>query len=435
MRQYRVVIAIVIFLFALLTLAERNRPHPINWKLSFAKDDKIPYGGYILYQMLPSLFGDKPIEVVKQPMYNQFLIMEDSYWKQENEKGEEQEKWGQEHTQEDTDSRGTGQQDKNELEPLSSNYVFISQNFEPDEVDIEYLLPFVHNGNDVFIAAETFDEHLTDTLGIAIERLWSWGITGKDSFELFLAHEKLKDPITYSFPSKVCGNYFSRFDTAQSTILGLVDDDKHVNFIKTKYGQGNFYLHVSPLLFTNYCLASKTKADYAEKVFTHLPNNQVFWDEYYKPGRKESATPLRYVLSVVQTRWAIYVGLLGIALFMLFEAKRRQRIIPIVTPLRNTTLEFAKTVGMLYFQRGDHRDLAEKKITHFFGYLRQRHLIKQVHFERDFYELLSQKTGIPISNVEALFRNIIAIRTSTDIDPKTLIQLNQQIDDFVRIAS
>ena len=56
------------------------------------------------------------------------------------------------------------------------------------------------------------------------------------------------------------------------------------------------------------------------------------------------------------------IALLSIILFIFFNAKRRQRIIPIIEPLVNSTVDFTKTIGNLYFQQNNNADLINKKI-------------------------------------------------------------------------
>ena len=117
---------------------------------------------------------------------------------------------------------------------------------------------------------------------------------------------------------------------------------------------------------------------------------------------------------------------------MLIESKRRQRPIPIVEPLRNTTLDFARTIGLLYYQQGDHRDLANKKITHFGDFLRQRLYLPPLQLERDYYQLVAQKSEQPLADIEAIFRLIVQVRTQASIEPETLLDLNRRIDNFYR---
>lgn len=57
--------------------------------------------------------------------------------------------------------------------------------------------------------------------------------------------------------------------------------------------------------------------------------------------------------------------MLGVVLFMIFTARRRQRVIPIVEKPKNRSLEFIQLIGTLYYQRHDHADLVRKKFRFF----------------------------------------------------------------------
>jgi hypothetical protein len=46
---------------------------------------------------------------------------------------------------------------------------------------------------------------------------------------------------------------------------------------------------------------------------------------------------------------------------MVFEAKRRQRIIPIIDVPQNTSVIFVKTIGQLYFNKKEHLTIAQRK--------------------------------------------------------------------------
>ena len=56
---------------------------------------------------------------------------------------------------------------------------------------------------------------------------------------------------------------------------------------------------------------------------------------------------------------------------MIFNAKRKQRIVKVVKPLENTTVAFTKTIGNLYYETKDHNNLIDKKITYFLEYIRR----------------------------------------------------------------
>src|SRR5690606_31789453 len=100
-------------------------------------------------------------------------------------------------------------------------------------------------------------------------------------------------------------------------------------------------------------------------VLSTLPSRPLVWDEFYKTGRMEARTPVRYLLSQPPLRWAWFLSLLLVVLFILVHARREQRAIPIVLPPANTTRELAHTIGRMHWHQGDHAALARSMIVSF----------------------------------------------------------------------
>jgi hypothetical protein len=161
-----------------------------------------------------------------------------------------------------------------------------------------------------------------------------------------------------------------------------------------------------------------------------LPDSDIRWTEFYHLGRREAKTPLRFVLTNEPLAWAYYIVIGSVLLFMLFEAKRRQRIIPVIKPPANTSLEFVSTIGNLYYQGGDHKNMAEKKINFLLEQIRTRYLLKTTQFNDEFIGALAAKSGHSKEQVETLFRAISFITSSTMISAGQLVDLNHKIEVF-----
>lgn len=442
MKAYRIPILIIVLLVTVQVLFELYRPKPIDWSESFERKDKIPHGCYVAYQLLTNYFGEHTVSVVNQPIYNKLGKGESPMAKEYSDSSE--------YATEQADTKPSDKAELNEKIDDKSDiakfddtirysafadmhkgeqYLFVTKYFAPDNLDITYLLQFVETGGTVFIAAESLADSLAHLL--RVETNWQYTAWSDTALrKVVFEHPQLKKTGVYSCRAAYLERYFSRLDTARTTILGGIDAE-HPNFVRIDRGKGAFFLHSSPLLFGNYTTVQDSGSQYIAHVFAHLPSPALtYWDEYYKPNHVPTDSPLRYVLSAEALRWAIYLSLIGLALLMLFESKRRQRAIPVIEPLRNTTLDFARTVGMLYYQHGDHRDLGNKKIAHFGDYLRNRLFLPPIQFDRDYYTLVAQKAELPLADIEAIFRLIVQVRTQVEINPDTLLDLNQHIDAF-----
>ena len=369
----------------ILTIIKIAEPEEVDWSKSFAKKDKIPYGGYIIYDISKGLFPDKEFELKELPIYNTLK--------------------GKYH--------------------YNTNYVFINTYFSPDRLDTEYLLDYVAEGNDVFISAFGIYGNLTDSLQIKTYDVFF----SQDSVNINFSLAGLKSDSGYSYFKGNFENYFSEFDTALVQVLGKNGNDK-VNFLRIKYGEGNFLLNTVPLAFTNYHLLNSANNEYVYKALSHLPSQNTFWDDYYKDGNKYSATILQYILSQQALKWAYFIMLVSVFLFIFFYGRRKQRIIPVMSPLTNTTLEFVETVGNLYYQQKDFKNIAEKKISYLLDYLRNKYSIKASTFNEETISKISEKSSINTGILKSLFKEIKKINDSTKITEDELININYKIEKF-----
>lgn len=394
MKQYGFILTLTALLFVLLVVTEWNRPKPIDWRRTYSEMDKIPYGNFILHDLLPELFPEQDINIIRQPIYSQLV---------------------------DNDSI------------VNTNYILINDRTYPDFLEAELLLDFVDRGNNVFLATKQLSGHLQDTL--QIETMFNnWVFLDEantDSLTINFTHPNLQTSTGYPLQKQFQGYHFTAYDTALTQVLGM-DHNEEVNFIKTNWGKGAFYIHVLPEVFSNYYMLYENTAEYISKSLSHLPIATIYWDEYYKLGQKGSDTPLRYVLSQTPLRWALYLSLGAMLCYVLFEGKRRQRIIPTLPPIINSTVAFTKTVGSLYYKNKNHKDMAEKKIRYFLEHIRQKYFFRKTPLTADFFEAFAQKSGIDLAEVEKMGKQMQTIHAKARISEDELKKINKCIDEFYK---
>lgn len=206
--------------------------------------------------------------------------------------------------------------------------------------------------------------------------------------------------------------------------------------MRLDHGQGHFYLCTAPLAFTNYYLLRPRSTAFAAAALAYLPARRTWWDEYQKQGPAGEQSLLRVVFAHEALRYAYYLTLAGGLLLALMAAQRRQRIIPTIKALPNTTLLFMRTVAGLYRQGSSHALIAEKKVGLFIDYLRTRFQETSPDFgDADFRERLSQKAGLPRPRVDELLRLVNFARTAPRMTDQQLLQLSRALGDFRREAS
>lgn len=248
----------------------------------------------------------------------------------------------------------------------------------------------------------------------------------------------------YKLDSLYVGD-FTGFDT-------IVDEKERIERIDTfaikkvptavsvPYGKGEVIFVSSPLLFTNYGMLEGNTSVYIFRLMSYLADLPVYRTEaYVKTDAMLVAeqSPFREFIKRPPLRWALYLALLGVVLFMIFTARRRQRVIPIMSKPANRSLEFIQLIGTLYYQRKDHVDLVRKKFKLFAEELRKTAGvdISDVNTDDREYQLLAEKTGMNSDRLKKVIRQIrLVLHSEGNISVEEMRSLIDAMDTIVRHA-
>jgi hypothetical protein len=402
MKRIGIVIGIIIVLIiALAKYMGFGHTKIIDWEESYNEKSTKPYGVSILYKELPLLFKDKKVRTVYYtPTTYLHANSEDGYG--------------------DHVAEGV--------------YMVVGNSDYLDSYDIKELMRFTSEGNTLFISDYYVPEKLSDTLGLELEH----NKNGVDSISRYVFKNKtlLKNPVKID---KNEGDVTFAPNTALSAyqILGYAkrNDSLKPNFISLKHGEGQIVLHLEPKVFTNYHLLKEERYKYAEVVLSYLPNANVYFDSYSKIydsyyGDAEQESNLQWFLEQRAFKWAWYLALLFTLIFVLFNAKRRQRIIKIIKPLENTSIAFVKTISNLYFETQDHKNLIDKKITYFLEKIRTDYNMDTSILDAHFIDKLTAKSGQKKEVVTKLINYINWLRTKSEFFEENLVHLNRHIEAF-----
>lgn len=238
---------------------------------------------------------------------------------------------------------------------------------------------------------------------------------------------------------------FTGFDT-------IVDEKERIERIDTfaikkipaavsvPYGKGEVIFVSSPLLFTNYGMLEGNTFVYIFRLMSYLADLPVYRTEaYVKTDAMLVAeqSPFREFIKRPPLRWALYLALLGVVLFMIFTARRRQRVIPIMSKPANRSLEFIQLIGTLYYQRKDHVDLVRKKFKLFAEELRKTAGvdISDVNTDDREYLLLAEKTGMNSDRLKKVIRQIrLVLHSEGNISVEEMRSLIDAMDTIVSHA-
>jgi hypothetical protein len=377
--------------FGIFILLKLSSPTKYDWTITYSHRDKNPYGAFALSELLPSVFQGQEIHHSYLTMYE----IKDSLKK-------------------------------------NDNVLIVSSSFSADKEDTDVLLKHVDQGGTALISAQYFWGHFSDTLDIATYDYFFKGediLSRKDTAALRFAAFKMDTTTEYFYRRDNIHNYFNRFDSTRTTVIAKNDRDMPVT-IRVKWGKGSFILNCTPLTFTNIYLLSRDNHEFITTTLSWLERSPVRWTEYYHVGRMESQTPLRFILSNESLKWAYYITIVTILIFIGFEMKRKQRIIPVIAPLENTTLEFVGTIGNLYYQSAEHKNIAEKKIQFLMDQIRTKYWLNTNLLDEPFINALARKSGRAEDDIRALINSILAIQGKDKISSEELIDINKKIEKF-----
>lgn len=422
-RKYLLVgILSVVIIGGLIFLLNGKAKATYNWREHYAYKSRDPFGTFILHNILSQYFkGEK-------------------YTLLENEVAKSLPK---------TDS--------------TANYVFVGDGFKGDTADMDALLDFAYRGNRVFLAANALPRYLLDKINFTkcseYEEDWTMYDFGKvrnKRISANLNHPKLQENQDFIYTNIVrydtVGYNWYYLDTIKGTCteggtnftpLGTISGG-YVNFARISFGEGAFFVHTNPMFFTNFHLINEDKTRYAAKIFSHLQKGTIYWDTKSHTSKEitqkknktkgenskmDKDSPLKFVLDQPALRWAwfIFVGL--IAIYMFFYAKRRQRIIPVFEEKTNASLEFTKTIGNMYFRAGDEVGICRLMLSQFQTFVRDRYHIVGRNMNTEYVAIVTEKSGLTDDVVRriALFEKNVDVG---DITHDSMVELNRLVTYF-----
>jgi hypothetical protein len=213
-----------------------------QWIEFYDNDVKEPYGGYVLAEMMSKGRDSLSFQVIEDTIYTNIDL---------------------------------------EQIPVNSNYVFLGRRLYLDSAETRFLLDFVKRGNKAFVMSSRLNIGLLDSLlavdmyGMEWSESWSAGIDKLSSMpdtliSASIVHETTLEPsssfdclwVSNHKPNIHHWTYFNHsieaVDQGSLHHIGYFNDE-YLNYVKVPWGEGYFYLHTNPELFTNYNLINTPK--------------------------------------------------------------------------------------------------------------------------------------------------------------------------------
>ena len=318
----------------------------------------------------------------------------------------------------------------------NSNLLKIDYSLDLDSADVEDLLTYVEKGNKAFIIAKYPPKLLLARLYYSEERMaglyrvknlpnyWEWEDETLDYDSLQQASHEIEKDLTQFFSTsqfETIDTIPTQFKEQETNLHYKISDDEayrfsythfdfsdslnfkrqplgtireYENFFKVQVGEGAIYFHSTPMAFTNYHLYREETFNYCRAFVNEFNSGNVNIDNFYHYYRQDfnnnyrnsrnpnlPSSPLAFILSIAALKWAWYLALVGLLGFVIFRSKRNQRIIPVIAPIKNNSLEFSKTVGRLFYKERNHKRMAQEVCQFFFNFLRKRYHINTKNFD------------------------------------------------------
>jgi hypothetical protein len=429
----------------------------INWGMTFSPESKEPYGTYIVEKL-----------VKQSDQFSSYTFLKDSTYKE---------------VQPDNSAY--------------DNYVFIGGTYFAKSRDIDTLISYLQRGNNVFISAEEFDKDLTEALvenaaydefyEEPYEELNDENEVAWDEYSDYEDTEQVEEDYYYEnlpnvsieYTTKVKVNttnpslstelnYIYEFDTLpygwayfnqdfinqfigrKFEIIGELESlqnlgNKQPNLIKIQIGKGAVYLHSTPMLFTNLHQLKNENQEMAARLLGQLGGGKTYWADFnrkphyddlnneYNDPSKPDESALEFILSEPSLRWAYYLALLGLLLYLILGAKRKQRAIPVLPSMENTSIEYAEVVSQLFFKQQNHLKLIDLKMDLFKQYIRERYRIKTPSTKDEFepfFVRLSTISGIPAEDIKWIFNKHITVQKELTADAITMVTFHKKLEEF-----
>ena len=390
-------IIIALVTMAILMLFQYNKPKEVNWFPSFVSHHKIPYGTYVLNELMQKKYGENLRQVSRPP----FDVLQSD-------------------------------------DTLKGTYFFVNNRVTFGKAELNSLLEWTSKGNTLFIASDSFDEELKDTLNFETSGLYAE--LGEDQKQLHrLLNPVFKNDIAYTFNKDSYAIYFSSIDTLNAKVIAQVnyatedgsEQQKNFNVIQQDFGQGHIILSAFPKAFTNFFILENDNKDYTAGLLSYIDGNRtIYMDNHYKSGKSFYTSPMYIFLNTKEFKWAYYIVLIGVMFYVVFEGKRKQRAIPVVVPLKNQTLAFTRTIADMYFEKGEQKSITEHKIAYFLEYIRSHFYMDTIKRDDMFFRNLAARSNHSYEEVKDLFAYMDKLNIRTVITNTDLKKLNSLIEKF-----
>ncbi len=418
MKSSRLFIVVIIALMVVIILFEMNAPARFNWDdHSQSYKSKQPFGCYVMDSVLRASLPHG-YEVIGSD-FEQYI-------------GEN-------------------------AKPVKHTFLF-TNTFEYFRPDTNFL-KMIEEGNNAIIATDyniSYYDDSTEEMGLGYKcysnnYYYDGDYFSKESLSINASYDtvywesgEMFAPASYPINSVFCSKELIL--SSDYRILATLNE-KHKNGSDGEVdtvagirdcGKGKIVVVSMPMLFSNYGILNDTIRPLVLRLLSQCSDlpmvryDPSLMSEMEQDEQEDS--PLHYLLANRPLRWALYLALTTVILFVLFSARRRQRVIPVIKPPVNHMMDFVKRIGGIYYKRHDNVDLLIKKYVTFGNELRTKAMINVDDYDHidDELQSLSTRTGIPFKELQQQIYDVWRATNASSINDKRLQQLIDAMNNILQ---
>lgn len=474
---------IIIFIGAVLTIAGTvyfvKNSNDFNWFTSYLPDNKDPYGTFVIRQMLEETNDIERFEFIddsthiringdKKSNGNSYIFIGNEFYAEKKDMST---------LLEFISSGNDVFISANNYDDSFYYYLYnylndrtISKQFDPFEFQNGYTLEAEEDDYEEYQDYEDYEDY-EDYDEYEEEVYYDYGEPVYYNIQEFASEVSLNldkpfgygdanVSLLYDFDTIPCAwtcfgqDFFNLFEKYKVERLGHLhatseDFSNYTNFVSISIGEGKIYLHSTPILFTNYYMKNENYMRFAEKHLSFLDVGNLYWaeenrkyiyeDDAYNKNNKEVAgeSALEFILSEPGLRWAYYLALLFGLMYLIFGARRKQRVIPVQLSPENTSIEYAEVVSQLFFKQSDHYKLIQMKMDLFRSHLLDKYGIRiptDLNERDKFYKVAAIKTGVDPEQIKKIFMYYTMAEASKFADAYEMVQFHKSLEIFYQIS-
>ena len=397
----KIILATLIMGLLVYLYLDYNSEEKYNWQPHYKSQSTDPYGTYLFHELLKGSFDEENFNTLKAPLSSS--LINDSI--------------------------------------VDANYIFIGEEWFYDYDDLDALIEFVRRGNHAYLLSPYSPYDLLSEMD-EISSLVYFGSSRSKSVKMSLDDHESDSSIElrYTYNWREISHDWTYAEgedillaEPEIVALGTIDEDQ-VNYFKVPIGAGELHFHLTPLVFTNFHLREEQKLAYVNEVLADAKKGAVYWDAFSNSpsgsSDRPSESPLSYILSQPPLQWAWYIILASGLIYLIFYTKRKQRIIPVMARIPNTSLQFVKTMASMYFHQQATMRIIRHQYQLFLMFVRTKYNISTSQIDDTFSEQLSLKSGIDKHEIEMIHTEMKRLEKLGDVTGKDLIEYNKKTHSF-----